>query len=210
MTFSFWVSFRRLIFRFLRFICNITADSCKVDYFKEFCNHFMKVVLTWCYLYLKVWDQIDAKKPGVDLFLGEINEKLNVNNKEVVETRELMQGLTTQGARMAYSTISYKVVASTNLQFMWKIVPDDCKNLLKTTENIKRFFTENTFYGNLIEKQKLHREAKTFIYNQVLARFYYNNRFTLLLQSNTMIISELVLQHHFKLSCETTSTLNYI
>ena len=78
----------------------------------------MKVVLTWCYLYLKVWDQIDAKKPEVDLFLGEINEKLNVNNKEVVETRELMQGLTTQGARMAYSTISYKVVASTNLQFM--------------------------------------------------------------------------------------------
>ena len=170
----------------------------------------MKVVLTWCYLYLKVWDQIDAKKPGVDLFLGEINEKLNVNNKEVVETRELMQGLTTQGARMAYSTISYKVVASTNLQFMWKIVPDDSKNLLKTIENIKRFFTEYTFHENLIEKQKLHREAKTFICNQVLARFYNNNRFTLLLKSNTMIISELVLQHHFKLSCETTSTLNYI
>ena len=78
----------------------------------------MKVALTCCCLYLKVWNQIDAKKSEVDVFLGEINEKLNVNNKEVVETRELMQRLTTQGAQMAYGTISYKVVASTNLQFM--------------------------------------------------------------------------------------------
>ena len=161
----------------------------------------MKVALTCCYLYLKVWNQIDAKKSEVDVFLGEINEKLNVNNKEVAETRELMQRLTTQGARMAYGTISYKVVASTNLQFMWKIVPDGSKNLLKTIGSIKRLFTEHTFHENLIEKQKLCREAKTIIYNQVLARFYYNNRFTLLLKSNTMIISKLVLQHHFKHSC---------
>ena len=96
-----------------------------------------------------MWNQRDARKSEVDLFLGEINEKLDVNNKEVVEMRELMQKLTMQGARRAYGTISYKIVASTNLRFMLKFVPDDYTNLLKTVENIKKFFPENIFYGNL-------------------------------------------------------------
>ena len=102
-------------------------------------------MLLFIYLYFKVWDQRDAKKSEFDLFLGEINEKINVNNKEVVETRELLQSLATQGARRACGTISYKIVASTNLQFMWKFVTDDYINLLKTTENTKIFFNENTF-----------------------------------------------------------------
>ena len=65
--------------------------------------------------YFKVWDK-NTLVP--DTFLGEINQPINVNNKHVIETHQLMEKESKEGAQKAEGTISYKIAASSNLQFM--------------------------------------------------------------------------------------------
>jgi len=54
-----------------------------------------------------------------DTFLGEINQKIDVNNRHVIETHQLMEKKSKDASGLkADGTISYKVAASTNLSFM--------------------------------------------------------------------------------------------